>query len=538
MTPRGKKLLFGYVGSCASAPLFLAAFPNRDAWPLAFVAFVPMWLSAVLLPRRHARAASYLAGVVFFACATWWIAYATVVGYVAAALFLGLFWTALAEGVRRLLGSAPKAAAFTVPALGVALEKIRSHIFGGFPWFFAAHPLYGRTRLIQAADVVGTLGISFFVYLVNFALFATVFSVFATGTESVFADYRAWLRSRADRWRGSTRVGAVIAAVFAAAVASALTAYGEYRLKNLREEDALKILAVQGNIPQRLKEMTMMNQEEQKEAFWKMVRKHKRLTLEGLKAPDARDVDLVVWPETAVTYQPSVFHDVRKFMEGVVRETGRPLLFGAVHAWFNADKKLVLNNSAYLMSSRGEVVDRYDKIHLVLFSEYMPLKNTLRFLKALVPENFGTLTPGFRNTVFKVGGRRFGVAICYEDTISKRFREIKRSGCDFALNITNDAWFRSSEELEQHLAISVFLAVENRIGLFRNGNTGISASISPTGRIESAAPRDKACTYTGRVRTTKATPLYTRYGDVFAWCAIFACTFGLFRAAFRAEKRW
>ena len=241
------------------------------------------------------------------------------------------------------------------------------------------------------------------------------------------------------------------------------------------------------------------------------------------------------------THQPNRLREGYGLNEGSVdlaRKAGRPLLFGAIHAWFKNQKEVTLCNSAYLMSPTGEIVDRYDKIHLVLFSEYLPLKNTLNFLKRLVPANFGTLTPGIRGTVFTVGPGRFGVAICYEDTMSERIRDIKRAGCDFALNITNDAWFRASEELEQHLAISVFLAVESRIGLFRNGNTGISASISPTGRIVSTAPRDTACTYTEWVWRTKATSLYARYGDWFAWCAIFASVFGLLRAAFGAKRKW
>ena len=179
-------------------------------------------------------------------------------------------------------------------------------------------------------------------------------------------------------------------------------------------------------------------------------------------------------------------------------------------------------NTAYLMDSAGEIVDRYDKIHLVLFSEWIPLKHTLKFLRVLVPGDFGTLQPGARNVVFQTGGRKFGVAICYEDTYARRMRAIKNAGADFALNITNDAWFRASEELEQHLAISVFRAVESRIGVFRCGNTGLTGVVDPTGRIVSTAPRDEEATFAARVRWCSTPSVYARRGDLFAWACILA----------------
>ena len=133
------------------------------------------------------------------------------------------------------------------------------------------------------------------------------------------------------------------------------------------------------------------------------------------------------------------------------------------------------------------MVDRYDKIHLVPFGEFTPLKKYFPFLARLVPYEIG-LTHGVKRTLFSLdtrssGNFTFGTSICYEDTVPSLVRKFKKDGVDFMLNITNDAWFRNSAELDQHLAIMVFRAIENRICMARAANTGISSFVGPDGTI-------------------------------------------------------
>jgi apolipoprotein N-acyltransferase len=320
------------------------------------------------------------------------------------------------------------------------------------------------------------------------------------------------------------RRAAVSAVALSALLTAGIFAYGKARLARLPETPVLKILAVQGNIPPRLKEITGLSEADQMKNVWHILQTYQRLTVEGLAAPGAADARLVVWPETMVTYPVSIGREIRLFLQrDVAQRARRPFLFGCLHAWVDAANRTKICNSACLMSPSGEILARYDKIHLVLFSEYLPLKNTMKFLAALVPENFGSLTPGARNVLFEVAGLRFGVAVCYEDTMAGRIRSIRAAGADFALNVTNDAWFRQSEELEQHLAISVFRAVESRMGIVRDGNTGLTASIAPTGRIMQTAPRDTPCATILQAYGPAPLSFHVRYGDLFAWaCLIFA----------------
>jgi apolipoprotein N-acyltransferase len=166
-------------------------------------------------------------------------------------------------------------------------------------------------------------------------------------------------------------------------------------------------------------------------------------------------------------------------------------------------------NSAVVYDRDGvQRRERYDKIHLVPFGEVVPFRNArplgfdlhwlYRFLNRLSPFSYGgaieySLSPGERYTVFDLassaGATRFGVPICYEDTVPDVPRRYVWAGgrrrVDFLVNISNDGWFLHSAELPQHLAICVFRAVENRVAIARAVNTGISGFIEPSGRIDS-----------------------------------------------------
>jgi apolipoprotein N-acyltransferase len=180
-------------------------------------------------------------------------------------------------------------------------------------------------------------------------------------------------------------------------------------------------------------------------------------------------------------------------------------------------------NSALLID-RTRLAGRYDKLHLVPFGEYIPLKRLLPFLETVVP--IGDIRPGQDHTVFEISNARmrnkFSVLICFEDLFPELSREFVKRGADFLVNITNDAWYKKTSAPYQHLAASVFRAVENRVFLARAANTGVSAFIAPDGKVISAVKDETGAKIfiTGyraqEIRPEKnALTFYTRYGEVF-----------------------
>ena len=178
-------------------------------------------------------------------------------------------------------------------------------------------------------------------------------------------------------------------------------------------------------------------------------------------------------------------------------------------------------NSAFLVETGG-IRSRYDKMHLVPFGEYVPLKRLLFFVEAIAAE-IGDFTPGRQATVFPLEGAPFGTVICYEVIFPDLFRRFVAGGASFMANITNDAWFGDSGGPLQHLAMVPLRAVENRIAVVRAANTGVSAFVLPSGAIEATCPWGRAARSGPRFRSASGGTFYTRFGDVFAYaCAALA----------------
>jgi apolipoprotein N-acyltransferase len=159
----------------------------------------------------------------------------------------------------------------------------------------------------------------------------------------------------------------------------------------------------------------------------------------------------------------------------------------------------------------GRVLGRSDKVHLVPFGEYVPLAPFLPFIDKLVT-GIGDFTPGTVSPL-PLNGAEIGVLVCYEAIFPELAREWVRRGSDLLVNITNDAWFGRSSAPWQHLGMTRFRAIENRIWIARAANTGISAFIAPSGRVTEQSPLFETLYLKGEVGLGAQPTLYTSIGD-------------------------
>jgi len=147
-----------------------------------------------------------------------------------------------------------------------------------------------------------------------------------------------------------------------------------------------------------------------------------------------------------------------------------------------------------LMNPKGDVVGRYDKIHLVPFGEYVPFRQLFSFAEALTKE-VGTFESGTSRQPLRAGDARLGVFICYESVFPDEVRLFAANGAQVLANISNDGWYGDSGAWAQHLQQARMRAVENNRWFLRATNTGKTAAIDPSagGGIDSAqdagAPR-------------------------------------------------
>ncbi len=174
-------------------------------------------------------------------------------------------------------------------------------------------------------------------------------------------------------------------------------------------------------------------------------------------------------------------------------------------------------NSAFLMEPEGLADYRYDKRFLVPFVERVPFVPAEWFAGL---QYFGGYGVGQGWPLASVDGIDYGVLICYESSYAEASRAFRREGADILLNLTNDAWYgrepfyARTTALWQHPAHMVMRAIENRMGVARSANTGISLFVDPVGRVHNRTELFEADLHVDTVVTTDVLTFYTRYGDL------------------------
>jgi apolipoprotein N-acyltransferase len=486
----------------ASGLLLVLSLPKPDLYPLAWIALVPVLYA---LARAHswvqAASVSYAAGLVYMAGTCYWIG-DTMTIYGGLSFFssmlvgllfvfvLALYFALFGASVRALSGGRPLLVLALAPAVWVVMEFLRTHVpFGGFPWMLAGYALTPFTGLLQIASWTGIYGLSFVAVAINGLVAAAVL-------------------------RRSIRLGIVAA-----------LAVGALSLIPVMNEDAteenLHVRLVQTNLA-----FEQSWQPSVAEPLMDELQSLSRIT------PSGGQSRLIVWPESSGPFFFDEDAGLRARMERVAESSQAYFIFGFIG---EADSRPT--NSAAMLGPQGERVSRYDKMHLVPFGEYVPLRNAFSFAESLLQEA-GNFSPGKEYTVSAIGSHRISTAICYESIFPGLVREFVRRGSELLVVITNDEWFGESSAPHQHLRMAVVRAVENRRFVVRAANTGISAIIDPYGRIRARTSMYVRTALEGSVSFRSEKTFYTLYGDVFAWLnAMALAAFAVYRQFGRASRR-
>ncbi len=234
--------------------------------------------------------------------------------------------------------------------------------------------------------------------------------------------------------------------------------------------------------------------------------------LEQLSEPPA--APMIVWPEAPAPFYPSE-PEFMQYIAGIARDSHSYFLFGGVARTANGDPL----NSAFLLDPEGKMVDRYDKIRLVPFGEFVP--HIFGWVNRITQEA-GDFAPGDRIVIFPVGAHRIATFICYESVFPDLVRQFVRNGAEVLVNLSNDGYFGHSAAREQHLALVRMRAAENRRWILRATNDGFTAAIDPGGRVaQEIAPYIQTSAVL-RYSYEKELTLYARFGDWFAWGCLLA----------------
>jgi apolipoprotein N-acyltransferase len=478
-----------------SAVLQTLIFPSVSWSWLSWVAFVPL-LVALLdddLSSGQGFAVAYGCGVLWYAGTCFWIFHtmhvygnlSTPVAVIVVILFCfylgiyhGLFGWLLVRVSKRTSRGVALAAA---PFLWVAVELARYHITS-FPWDLLGTAVVDNLLLTRLATYTAVYGLSFLIVVVN-ALVAAFFLV------------------------PSRLAGAL-------GVIAAVGAQGGMLYRPVATASTHEATLVQVNLP-------ILSGPWPADYFdatiAELVQASRTFTRDNTSTPR-----LIIWPESPA---PFYLNDpkFRTWMVTLAADQKSYIIAGTLGT--GPDQKEIFN-SASLVSPTGAFVDRYDKIRLVPFGEYVPFQQMLFFAESLTRE-VSNFSRGNARHVFQLEKGTLqppgtaGVFICYESVFPDEVRQFAANGAQVFVNISNDEWFGPHGAPGQHLNMARMRAIENGRWVLRATNSGVTSAIDPYGRVVARAERDRRIALRAPYAFVTDTTFYTRHGDWFAYlCAI------------------
>jgi apolipoprotein N-acyltransferase len=473
--------------------LFLAAsFPRIHQGYLAWVAWIPL-LVFIFYSKSAARAfvGGFIAAALELFILLIWIppvldrygGLSSVLAWVAYGLMVSLLacYPAIACAVtKRLMIRGGNSFLLLFPVIWVLLEFTQSvSPFGGLPWLLAGYSQTGYLPIMQMADIAGVCGISFLILWANTAI---AFLLLHAGRPS---------------YAPVLVVGiAVVAGLF----------YGNYSLRRWGSfRPVFQVAMLQGNI----------SFDDSEDVLTEKFRKGYRRMADSLK----KNTDLLILPESPT---PVLFQDdaaYRQELDNLATRYPLGLIFNNIDRRELEGEKQYFN-SAFFLDGNGMLKGIYDKMHLVPFGEYIPLKH-LFFFAEIVSKDVGEFHAGRDFRIVEIGNHPSNAIICFEAVFPSLVRQFVEKGSQLIVNLTNDGWYGRSVAPYQHLEIARWRAVENRRYLLRATNSGFSAVIEPTGNIQSATGLMQEGICEGRFAFIAEKTIYTRYGDVLVFlCAI------------------
>ena len=511
--------------------------PFEQTW-LCWIALTPLlaaiWFSGEDAKRRWLRdlLLGYVAGVAFFWTVFSWLHTVTVPGLILVGLYMGVYfatWGWIAGLVRprpsltrengetssvqrstfsvqlgnALPNESPEAGspwlsslhnlwlAFVLASAWTALEWVRGWMFTGWGWNGLGVALHKILPIIQIAEVTGVAGLSFLVAFANVIAIATV-RRFLLETK---------VRKRRPHFDFTLTMAAIVG----------LAAYGIRALQVKGASEPLRVAAVQANVPREEKFSPAFEE--------KIFQEFTRLTQVALATRPPPQ--LIIWPESSTPAPALVDAENYRFVMDLAASIKTDLLLGTIDVDEKGDY-----NAAILVPNGGQDIQVYRKLHLVPFGEYVPGRNTVPFIGAIVGDQVpGDFTRGKEPVVFRLTTDRVMVAplICFEDTLGELTRQFVLRGANLLANVTNDGWFLRSAGSQQHLENAIFRCVETRRPMVRAANTGVTCFVDRFGRVtqvlldaNGSQFTEGVLTGTVEVPTNGALTFYTRHGELFA----------------------
>ncbi len=490
-------------GICVVAGAIVTlAFAPFSLFPLAWVGVAVLFVAWERATLAQAVVLGFAFGFGLFAAGGYWPlpgllrhgGYSTLTA-VAASLFIVLLLAAhdALAGVARAVGGKNATAIrvlVVMPCAFVLAEWLRTFTLSGFPWL-----ALGYAHIDAPMAGLAPLG---GVYLISLA------SAFISGLLAY-----TWLAR--VRWM-------VAAGVLAAMLALGWVSGTIEWTRPLGRP--LEIAAVQGNVTSEIK--------------WTPAQLQPTLDLYAaatLRAMQSRKLDVVVWPETAITARPDQVAPFLAGLDQATRSAGTAVVFGII----DVDRTAAVPRYFNAVLATGTGMGTYHKRQLAPLTEYLPAFLPEAWSEQKRRDAIAIFTPGADvQAPLRVAGIAIGTTICYETAFGRLVRD--PSGAPGILvGLTNDDWFMSTTMPAQDHQVARMRARESGRPMLRVANSGITAWIDADGRVVRELPvRVRDVLYASMQPRTGLTP-YWRWGE-WTWLAVAALMAGG-AIAFHATRR-
>lgn len=359
-----------------------------------------------------------------------------------------------------------------IPFIWVSKELVIEKIFSGFPWCSAGYSQYKNIYFIQIAEIGGIHLVTFLVIYFNILLYLLI------------------------KRRHTIKILAII-------LVSLLSIYNIGYFLYRSNENKISDLAF--NTAGILQPNTRNDQ-----GFtWKEKNQKLEEFFNDSKELKEKGAEFVIWPEFTISIYPlqNKFY-FNRFMEFVKNNV-------PVFAGFTDFKgyKGIYNS---LMLFDKERFQKYDKVHLTPFGEYILFREILFFVKRITDE-IGDFTPGEKVHNIHINNHKVSTPICYELIFPELVREFIMKGGEAIIIASNDSWYGDTSAPYQLLSMSTFRSIENRRYILRSTTNGISALISSSGEILYQSPFNTKDKFTAKFKYIKRKTFFNRFGYLFPY---------------------
>ena len=330
------------------------------------------------------------------------------------------------------------------------VEFIRGFILTGFPWNLIAFSFSNNIHFIQILSIIGTFSFN----LICISLFTAPAIFFLKNSNKE-----------------------IIVCVFFVIISISFLIFGNIKIDKFDLIKSVKnpytIKAISTNISL---DRFFLEQDE-----IKIINE-----LIFLSAPEKNKPTIFLWPEGIIP--DSYVRDMSKYKKLFLNNFGNDdLIIMGLNSVEQKNNKDIFFNSMAVFNNKLEVIQKYNKVNLVPFGEFVPFEKMLKSI------GFKTVTNEYQS--FSRGKERQFInlksdgidlnllpLICYEIIYSGQLSNSENF--DYIINISEDGWFGNSIGPKQHFSHSIFRSIETGKYIVRSANNGVTAVFNPMGIVE------------------------------------------------------